>query len=265
MGTLPASVTITNLQSGSTTQSFPVDFYLALSSSFSPSSDDKVGSATVAGIGSNQTVSVSVSLAIPSLGGNANECVYIYADVNAAGSVTEADMSNNVSTVDKAGVVLVAKTPSPQTYDVMVETYSGSGSPPADPNFATGLALYKDNGSNTVTFISKYFAAAVYGALDFSATGLSSGTYYALVVSIGSSTGPYAFNVRTLNIDQARVADVNAESSSNDNTLPITLSQSSIANYTGSPPTNGTPVTVGNAVSWFLASDDMDWFTFRLP
>jgi hypothetical protein len=58
------------------------------------------------------------------------------------------------------------------------------------------------------------------------------------------------------------VADQTSDfSTSNDNTLPVT----SPLTYSGAAPTNGLPVKVDVAVSWFLASGDRDWFTFTLP
>ena len=85
-GSLPVTLTVQNLQSGSVSQSFGVDFYLALTGTFSPSTDSHVGSATVSGIGGSTSTTVNATLTIPSLGSTINQAVYIYAQVDAAGS-----------------------------------------------------------------------------------------------------------------------------------------------------------------------------------
>ncbi len=213
---LAVSLSLQNLQSGSVSKPFTVDFYLALSRTFSPSTDAHVGSASVAGIGGSTSIPVPATLSIPSVD---DECVYIYAVVDAAGVTGDINTANNISTPATAAVVLGYATPSPQTYYMFVETYPGSGSGTNN----TEITLYKANSTNTaVSFVgdNKPLGAGRYGVLDFTSLGLQSGTYYALVSSVAGSTGPYAFNVRTANIDPERVPDLSTDpSTGTDNAL----------------------------------------------
>jgi hypothetical protein len=256
---LPVSLTIRNLQSGSVSKTFSVDFYLTLSSTFLPSTDALVGSASVAGIGGNASIVVAPSLNIPSGVSNSlitNNCVYIYAVVDPAGVTGDINTSNNISTPATAAVVLVYG-PSP-TYTVTVETYAGSGSGTNN----TELTLYQYVSGTTVLYQgdNKPLGSGQYGALP--ALTLPSGTYYALVSPVAGSSGPYAINVRTANIDQVRVPDLSTDpSTGNDNALTL----GTLSSYSGPPPGNGQAMIVGNAVSWYLASGTRDWFTFTLP
>ena len=250
-GSLPVTATIQNLQSGSVSVAFSVDFYITLSTTFSPSTDTKLGSATVSGIGANATTTASATLTIPSSGYTGNNA-YIYAVVDAAGVTGDINTSNNISTPATAAVVWVN---SNGTYYVVVATYAGSGT----GSNTTEVTLYKDNGSGSVTFVGDNKPLSGYGLLDYSATGLTSGTYYALVSSVSGSTGPYAFEVATGST--TTVADMTSDSTSNDNTLTL----GTLSLYAGAAPTNGLPVKVNGAVSWFLAAGDRDWFTFTLP
>ncbi len=255
---LPVTLTIRNLQSGSVTKSFSVDFYLALGSTFSTSTDALVGSASVAGIGGNTSITVPATLSIPSV---ADQCVYIYAVVDGAGVTGDINTANNISTAATAAVVLGYATPSPQTYYVSVETYAGSGSGTNN----TELTLYKANSTDTaVSFIGDNhpLGSGQYGAQDYTSLGLQSGKYYALVSSVAGSSGPYAINLRTANINLEIVPDLSTDpTTSNDNILTL----GTLSSYSGAPPTNAQTVLVGNAVSWYLASGDRDWFTFTLP
>jgi hypothetical protein len=112
------------------------------------------------------------TLTIPALG--MNQTIFIYAVADAGQIVTETNEGNNTSTLAAAAVVLLYQTPPPQMYKVLVETYPGSGSGATN----TALALYKDNGNGTVSFVGKdVISGAHYGALDYTGTGLTSGTY----------------------------------------------------------------------------------------
>jgi hypothetical protein len=252
-GSLSAAATIQNLQSGSVSVAFSVDFYINPNGTFSTSSDPKIGSATVSGISGNATTTASATLTIPSSGYTGNNA-YIYAVVDAAGATGDINTSNNISTSATAAVVWVNPN---GTYYVMVETYAGSGT----GSNATEVTLYKDNGSGSVTYIGDNKLLSGYAALDFTSSGLTSGTYYALVSSVSASTGPYAFEVATGST--TTVADLTSDpSTSNDNTLSLPVN---LNTYAGVAPTNGLPVKVNGAVSWFLPADDRDWFTFTLP
>ena len=149
-GSLPVTLTVQNLQSGSVSQSFGVDFYLALTGTFSPSTDSHVGSATVSGIGGSTSTTVNATLTIPSLGSTINQAVYIYAQVDAAGVVTETDKTNNVSTTATAATVLVYdSTNASRTYKVLLETYAPTTS--SGTAVDTGMGLWLQTSSTTAS------------------------------------------------------------------------------------------------------------------
>ena len=257
-GSLQVTATIQNLQSGTVSVAFSVDFYITLSTTFSPSTDTKLRSATVSGIGANATTTASATLTIPSNGYTGNNA-YIYAVVDAAGVTGDINTSNNISTPATAAVVWVNTN---STYYLAVQTYAGSG---GNLSIGTEVTLYKDNGSGSVASSLSWDAQALSGnvVLDLTASGLTSGTYYALVSPKGGSTGPYAFEVTPLSVATTTVADRASDpSTSNDNTLTL---GTPLTSYAGAAPTNGLPVKVNGAVSWFLPSGDQDWFTFTLP
>ena len=152
-GSLPVTLAIQNLQSGTINKSFGVDFYMATTSTFSPSTDSHVGSATVSGIGGSASTNVNATITIPTgLGSTFNQAVYIYAQVDAAGAITETDKTNNVSTTANAAAVLVYdSTNAGRTYKILLETYAPTGSgTPVD----TGMGLWVKSGSTTATSVA---------------------------------------------------------------------------------------------------------------
>ena len=126
--TFTASVPVRNLEAGSTTAAFGVDFHLAESGSFAPSTDPTIGSTTVtSGVPGNSSVTASASVTIPSSGVTLDQNAYVYAVVDAAGAVSETDKTNNRSTTATATVILVSGTSPPsRTYYVKVGTYAAS-------------------------------------------------------------------------------------------------------------------------------------------
>jgi len=256
----PVSVNVQNLQSGSVSATFTVDFYITANTTFAPGTDFHAGSASISGIAGNGTATGSATLNVPST--ISNQCAYIYAVVDAAG-VTGTSTTNTTSTTATAAVVLIYKALGGQTYNnVVVETYLPTGS--QTPTANTWIALYQDNGSGSCSLVSGEYAdstgAGVFGSLNI--TGLASGKYYILVLA-SYAPGSFAINVRTTNINQEAVQAVpSAPSTSNYNQLS---GIPPLFTYTGPSPTNGVAIDAGNALSWYIPSGVIEWFTFTLP
>jgi hypothetical protein len=258
---LDVTLPIQNLQSGAVSAAFDVDFYLALTSAFSPSTDTKL--ATVvhsSGVPGSSSVTLGASLPIPDL--NINQVVYIYAVVDARGVMTETDETNNMSTAANAASVLIYDDENAsRTYPVVLETYSPSGSSTAD----TLMALYKD-GSGTAIFLAGVNTMGPgpgYARVDTSGSPLAPGTYYAAVLSWSPKNGPYAMTVKTAGIDALRFVDLASntedtfEPDESPNTWPLTQNK----------PIPSAPaiLRVGSALNRYSANLDYDWFTFTLP
>jgi hypothetical protein len=272
-GTLSVSLTLDNLQPGSPAESFSVDFYLSLSSSFVPLSDPRIGTASVpAGSpAGNSATAVPVTLSIPA--GALNQAVYIYAIVDAAGAVTETSKTNNTSAVLNAAVVLVYDSSnSLRTFHILLETY-----PPASGSTAdTLMAVYKDI-AGTAMYQGLVFNGSPgggYAAID--AGALTTGTYYVVVKAW--TAGPYAMAVRTGNIDHRSFSPLagNAQDTYEpDNTpqiWPVTqdLGPTAITLPPGqTEPLPVAPLTmpVGRMANRYAGTTpaDWDWFTFTLP
>ena len=255
-GTLSVTLTLNNLQSGSVSTAFSVDFYLAQTSAFNPSTDAKVGTATVSsGPAGGASIAVPASLSIPA--GALNQDVYLYAVVDAAGAVTETDKTNNTSTVGNAAVVLVYDgANSGRTYGVLLESYAPSGSGTVN----TVMALYDGTG----TFLEAVNNASMggYAVIDRTGSPLGSGTYYVLVTSWAD--GPYAMAVRTSGIDRKSFTPLANKAADpygvNDNphVFPVTQNLPSLPSPVVSMP-------VGSMVNRYAVQNSDDWFTFTLP
>ena len=255
-GTLSVTLTLNNLQSGSVSTAFAVDFHLVQTSAFNPSTDAKVGTATVSsGIGSSASIAVPATLSIPA--GTLNQDVYLYAVVDAAGAVTETDKTNNTSTVGNAAVVLVYDgANSGRTYGVLLESYAPSGSGTVN----TVMALYDGTG----TFLEAVNNASMggYAVIDRTGSPLGSGTYYVLVTSWAD--GPYAMAVRTSGIDRKSFTPLANKAADpygvNDNphVFPVTQNLPSLPSPVVSMP-------VGSMVNRYAVQNSDDWFTFTLP
>jgi hypothetical protein len=262
---LDVSLPIQNLQSTAVSAAFDVDFYLALTSAFSPSTDTKLATvALTSGVPGSSSVTLGASLSIPEL--NINQVVYIYAVVDARGVMTETDETNNMSTAANAASVLVYDDENAsRTYPVILETYSPSGSSTAD----TSMALYKDDGLGTITS-AKYMEAVNpmgpgpgFAMIDKSASPLLPGTYYVVVVSWSPNNGPYAMAAKIAGIGNVAFVDLTSntedtyEPDESPNTWPLTLNK----------PIPGAPaiLRVDSALNRYSANLDYDWFKLFLP
>jgi hypothetical protein len=259
--TLDVSLPIQNLQSTAVSAAFDVDFYLAFTSAFSPSTDTKL--ATVAhssGVPGSSSVTLGASLLIPDTL-NVNQVVYIYAVVDAGGAVTETDETNNMSTAATATPVLVYDDDNAsRTYPVILETYSPSGSSMAD----TVMGLYRDDaGSATVLQVDTDTSVPYYSLIDRTASPLAPGTYYAVVTNWLPDVGPYAMAVKTAGIDNVAFADLalntedTYETDDTPQVWPVSLNTTA--------PVNPVPMKVGTMVNRYSGASDWDWFKFVLP
>ena len=248
---LSVNLALQNAGSSSATN-FGVDFYMALSSTFSLSTDTKLISVTVPSIGANGSTNVSALLPIPATPPT-NTDVYIYAVV-----------MNNVSTVSNAAVVLAYQTPAgSQSYSVVVETYPPTGTNNGATN--TGMALYMDNGlGNPVSLLTSDVTNTAGHYATLGTQTLKSGKYYVAVVTVGGRTGAYAFSVRTSNIDQPRFTiNLTQAPASGMSDQPKLTTLSAITLNT-TVPTSPLAMNVGSALNWYT-NQDCDWFTFTLP
>lgn len=261
---LAVTLTVKNLQSGAVTQSFGVDFYLALSSTFSPGTDSHLGSATVNGIGGSSSAAVNASLTIPSLGADSNQDIYIYAVVDSAGVVTETDTTNNTSTATTAAIVLVYDSSNAsRAYKVLLQTYAPTGSGSVD----TAIGLWRQTSSSTATSIASVNSMGAgpgFASLDLSSTPLTPGTYSVVVIS-WSNYGGYAMSARTPNV-AASTFSTSLSSNSQDPYEPDDTPQIyPITSNLTSLPTAPAALPVGSVLNRYSAAGDWDWFTFTLP
>ena len=179
---LDVALRVNNLQSAAVSSAFDVDYYLGLSSAFSPAGDTKLGSVShPGGIAASSGADISVSLALPDAL-DLNQAVYIYAVVDAGGAVAETDEANNISTVAAAAQVLLYDDEnSARTYPVVLQTYSPSGASSAD----TLMALYRQDGGAAVFLagVNMMGPGPGYASIDTSGTPLGPGTYHVVVMS----------------------------------------------------------------------------------
>jgi hypothetical protein len=260
---LEVSLEVENLESGAVSASFQVHFYLAATSTFSPSTDTDLGVVTWSGgVPGGSSVTVNASLGIPD-DLNVNEARYVYAVVDATGLIAESDEANNQSTADSAAVVLVYDDENlSRSYDLVVETYAPTGSGSTD----TMMALYQDVAGTTAKYLDESNTAgpAGYAALNGgAAVTLDPGKYYVVVLSWAPVNGPYALGVRTANIDPRQYANLasNAVDTGEPDETPT------VWPITGDTSLPSVPVSLqaGNSANRYSAALDYDWFTFILP
>lgn len=252
-GSLTVTLTLANSGSASPSTAFDVDFYFALTSTFSTATDTKIGMATVSsGPAGNSTVSVPASVTIPA--GTLNQSTYIYANVDPAGTVTESDRTNNVSTVGAAAVVQVYDASLP----ILLETYSPDGSAAPD----TIMALYKNVAGSAVYQGKVSNDGGPGGFATINAGVLTPGTYYVVVTDW--NPGPYAFTVRTSAFTRSSFTHLNSnaedlnEPDDTPQTWPVTGNPASL-------PAKPQSVSLGASVNRYAGASDWDWFTFTIP
>ena len=263
-GSIVVTLPVQNFATGTVSGPITVDFYLASTGTFSTGTDTKLGSATFDGIDSSATVNINPSIRVTAP--TANLVYYLYAVVDPAGDVTDANTANNASTSAEALRILVYATPSPQSYPVYVETYSPAG------GVTTALALYKQTDIGTVAWVGESTGAfpGQTASLDFTASGseLTSGTYYALIwvpSSLTFTSGSYAFDVRSAGISRVSFSPLTSEPTTSNNNTIATLNENTASANTIAP-TNAYPVPVGQAANWYIPQNGpYDWFTFTLP
>lgn len=263
-GTLQVSVTVKNLKgSAVVANAYSVAFYLASGSTFSPGSDPLLAPSsalTLPDIGANGSVTIDATLTMPS--GSAatpylNQCDYIYAVVTATGDTT---VGNDTTPANDSLIVLLGATTPPSIYtDLVVETYSPDGtSPTGNPTFG----IYNSGNSTH----EGWYIGPGYGKSQV--LSLPSGTYYIAVWTNGP--GPYALVVRSMNVTHRTFTAALASDpdSTNDNSPPIASLNQLYASgsFPSSLNTAGAKVlTIGEAVNWWAATDETDWFKFTLP
>jgi hypothetical protein len=265
--TVNGTLVLKNVGTSDYSGAIPVDFYVSPSSAFTTS-----GATANATTSYTETISagaeatVNFSFAMPILGANADQAVYIYANVDPANTSGDIDVANNLSTAANAGVILVYS--GSGSYNLSFNTYdpqTGTTGSLSGGTLLTNtmIALYKDNGSGATYVGSDIIASDNYYG-NFSVSGLTAGTYY--VVVLVASPGPYALNVRSSNIALNTFTPLSAApTTSNEIMNPgmYTVIQNKTA-LTGLPVTPE-PIKVGNALNWYGASSgDCDWFTFTL-
>jgi hypothetical protein len=220
----------------------------------------------MSGIGGSSSTAVNASLTIPNLGSNSNQAVYIYAQVDAAGVITETDKTNNLSTTGNAATVLVYDgTNASRTYKILLETYAPTGSGSVD----TGIGLWVKATSTTAVNVASANASGPgpgYAQIDTTSAPLVPGTYYVLVISWSPNNGPYAMAVRTANVvRQSFTASLasNALDPFEPDDTPTVGSLTAALNPT--LPTAPVTMKVGSMVNRYSDNGDWDWFTFTLP
>jgi hypothetical protein len=248
---LSVSLVLANTQSTLENQGVSVAFYIATTGSFSPSTDTSLGSITVLqAIPAKGSITITPSFTYPA-NGPSNEVVYVYAVV-----------TNNVSAPADAALVLAYKTPSPQAYGVLVDTYAARN---GDPGTNIGIALFEGAGGGNMASVQSTIVPGpgFFGNLDFTTSGLSSGTYYVRITAVAAGGG-FVMQVHTPNIAQASPLALAASPAGANNNQAL-VDAGSVDTYSGPTPTSPQQLAVGPALNWFIASGDQDWFTFTLP
>ncbi len=251
------SLVLNNYQSSAVTASFGVDFYLATTSTFNPTSDTLLGTTTVSsGIGAGSNITINPSFTMPTVS-SPNQDFYLYAVVG-----------SNVSTVADAAVVLVYDSSNgSRIYNVILQTY--------DPTSPTTNLTGGTDPAEVDTVVAYYSAAGDYlGLADPTGPGygyqaigsissplhLVPGTYYVMVVSY--TPGPYAMAVITGNIGlQTFPTALTQDPYTTDGTptpYPWDANLSSL-------PTHPVQMNLGSMVNRYSANGAWDWFTFTLP
>ena len=187
-----------------------------------------------------------------------NECVYIYAVVDSTDVVAETDETNNQSTTNSAAVVLVYDDENgARTYTLFFETYPPTGTIIGnDPD--TEIRLYDDSG----TWIFTQDGTGIEGAYERKTEpNITPGIYWVMIWPYGPSDGPYAFSVRTANIDRKTFS---SDLSSNAEDL-----EEEAINHPPPPPAGGWGdvgvIKVGAASNRYSDLNDADWFKIVLP
>ena len=262
-GTLAISLTLDNLQPGAQAFPFSVDFFLSMTGTFAPGTDTKVGTVVVpSGPAGDSGLVVAGSVSIPA--GSLNQAVYIYAVVDPAGTITETNTANNISSIGNARIVNIYD----NTLPILLETYAPSGSG-AD---STIISLYKNVAGVAVYQGVESNAGGPGGYATVNAGLLGPGTYYVAVVSWDS--GPYAFAVRTSGFSRITFANLTSnlqdpyEPDDSPKIWPVTQDLGPTATPFGQNqplPTAPLTVPVGGMVNRYSGPGDWDWFTFTLP
>ncbi len=277
-GTLAVSLVLQNPQSTSVTQSFGVDFHLATTSIFNPTSDTLLGSSTVnTTIAAGSSYKLTTSFTMPTVS-SPNQDFYLYAVVG-----------SNVSTVADAAVVLVYDSSNgSRTYNVILQTY--------DPTSPTTNLTGGTSSAEVDTIVAYYKLSSGVGVYQaqadpggpgygYKAIGsissplsLGPGTYYVLVLSYtGTSVtpsftygnGPYAMAVITGNIAlQPFPTALTQDPYTTDGTpqvYPIYQNLNPSVSPNWPLPTHPVQMNLGSMVNRYSASGAWDWFTFTLP
>ena len=257
---LDITLPIENKAADTVTANFDVHFYLSTDTTFSvaaPDSDLGITNVTT-DIAGGTTVNINPSLAIPNL--DINQCVYIYAVVDSTDVVAENDETNNQSTVAVAAVILVYDNENgAHTYTLFFETYPPTGTIIGnDPD--TEISLWDDLGSLTDIFTQD--VTGIEGDYERKTEpNITPGIYWVMIWPYGPSDGPYAFSVRTANIDRKTFS---ADLGSNVEDL-----EEEAINHPPPPPAGGWGdvgvIKVGAESNRYSGLNDADWFKFVLP
>ncbi len=252
-GSLTITLPIENKAADTVTTDFDVHFYLSTDATFDAAAPDSdLGTANVTtDIAGGTTISINPPLFIPE--DAVNECVYIYAVVDSTGVVAETDETNNQSTTITAAVILVYdnETVPPRSYNLFFETYPPTGTIiGTDPD--TQMTLYNNAGGVEFTQDSQNGA----GNYEQKTYACNSGTYWVLIYGFVGD-GPYAFSVRTANIDR-KTFSADLGSNAED--------QEEASNYPGPPPVaTWVDIKVGAESNRYSGINDADWFKIVLP
>jgi len=260
-------MTLKNLQPGSVSSDFTVDFYYsdtyaATTPAFSPVPAALLQSVTVHGIGGSTSVPVNATITIPSL--SSSEVIYVYAVVDQADVTGDADTSNNMSSATNAAAMFAYQSTATQ-YSIYIRSYA----PTSGDSLNVGMALYKlDEPIASPATATRVDSAFPYGEnyLALPESTLAPGTYYVAVVSMGGDSGPYAFNTYTNDSNtQLSFTDLASDPNSSGDNNPTFSTASPPATLT--LPVDFSPVqrSIGTPVNWYMRSGDFDWFTFTLP
>ncbi|MBI9106266.1 MAG: hypothetical protein JEZ04_05925 [Spirochaetales bacterium] len=252
---LPISLVVKNNGTETVTESFKINYYLSTDSDLTPAGDTDLGTLDVTtDIPGSETADINSSPTVPD-DLDINQCVYIYAVIDSTDAVTETDEGNNTLTVGNAAITLIYNNDDTErSYSLTFETFPPTGNAGTNPD--TWLFLYDDTtGGDLGDFINENDNGGTFMADKYSGLGatLSPGTYYVLVM--GTSSGPYAFSIRTEWIDLRFFSSE-----------PTTDPYENDDSYSGHIPGSPVSVKAGGFINRYCgSSSDFDWFEIILP
>ncbi|HAK45240.1 MAG TPA: hypothetical protein DCO79_04900, partial [Spirochaeta sp.] len=250
-GSCNLSAVISNQGSNTVTETFNISFYMSTDSDFTPAGDTQLVEEEIShDFAEKSSMNLNTVITLPD-NIDLNQSAYFYAFLDNTDAVDEVD-EDNISDIDDASILLIYDDEnSSRTYDLIFETYPPTGTVD-DENPDTSLTLYDsygiyiDGNDDGGTFSADDYSEIIYNSAAAGST--------LFILAEGDVEGPYAFSVRTGNIELRYYSyEISVDPYEDDD------------DHDSNVPDSPVPINIGGFSNRYLDNGDNDWFEITLP